>query len=460
MKHSTHSGPSRLFSARAPLVALGLWLGHKRLLAPIKERVVIRQKSIKHTPVQKLIDAFIGILAGSRGMVEINKRVRSDRALQIAFGRSACAEQSVVQQTLDACTKENIEQIEQAMDTIYQRHSRGYRHRYTEQLQLLDLDMSGAPCGRKAEFATKGYFARQPNRRGRQLGRVLATRYQEIVVDQLFDGKTQLQTAFIPLVEAAERRLGLDADKRTRTLLRVDAGGGTLDDINWALARGYQYHGKDYSAARARVLAQSVTEWVDDPKVAGRQVGWVSLPEHPYVRPVKRLAVRCPKDNGQWGVGVLLSTLTPEEVVLGCRLPIDRVHDRVAVLLAYAYFYDQRGGGIETSLKEDKQGLGLTKRNKKRFVAQQMLVCLSMLAHNVVVWVRNQLAPQCARLEGMGILRWVRDLLHTNGWIQIGPAGQVSRITLNSDDAMAVLLKRPLRRLLEPLQVSVNLGQT
>ena len=48
-----------------------------------------------------------------------------------------------------------------------------------------DVDVSGLPCGPKAAFATKGYFANQRNRRGRQLGRVLATSYEEVVVDRL-----------------------------------------------------------------------------------------------------------------------------------------------------------------------------------------------------------------------------------------------------------------------------------
>jgi hypothetical protein len=34
---------------------------------------------------------------------------------------------------------------------------------------------------------------------------VLASRYQEIVVDRLFDGKTQLTKALRPLIQAAER---------------------------------------------------------------------------------------------------------------------------------------------------------------------------------------------------------------------------------------------------------------
>ena len=266
-------------------------------------------------------------------------------------------------------------------------------HYYGQGYQLLDVDMTGMPCGPKAAFASKGYFAHQRNRRGRQLGRVLATGYGEIVVDRLFNGKTQLTTALRPLVEAAEDTLALNAEKRARTILRVDAGGGSVDDVNWMLARGYQFHGKDYSGQRARVLAESVTQWVDDPKVPGRQVGWVTVVASAYIRPVKRLAVRCRKKNGQWGIGVLLSTLTAQEVILLTRQPIDRVNDPLAVLLAYVYFYDQRSGGVETSNKEDKQGLGITKRNKKRFEAQQMVVQLNALAHNVIVWTRCWLAP-------------------------------------------------------------------
>ena len=58
------------------------------------------------------------------------------------------------------------------------------------------------------------------------------------------------------------------------------------------------------------------------------------------------------------------------------------VEENKAVLLAYVNFYDQRGGGVEIEIKEDKQGLGTTKRNKKRFAAQQILAQLEVLAHN------------------------------------------------------------------------------
>jgi hypothetical protein len=47
----------------------------------------------------------------------------------------------------------------------------------------------------------------------------------------------------------------LDQAKRSRTIVRLDSGGGSVDDVNWLLLRGYQIHGKDYSGRHARHLA-------------------------------------------------------------------------------------------------------------------------------------------------------------------------------------------------------------
>ncbi len=347
------------FTGCASLAAVGVKLRQLDVFGPIRKSVHIAQKAVKHTPMEKVYDAFISLLAGAHGLVEINTRLRADPGLQAAFGRQQCAEQSVVQQTLDACSAENVRQMEQALDTIYRQHSQGFGHDYDQQYQVLDVDMSGMPCGPKAAFASKGYFAKQRNRRGRQLGRVLATRYEEVVVDRLFDGTTQLSKALQPLMQAAEQTLELDEHRRQRTLVRFDAGGGSVGDVNWLLVRGYQIHGKDYSSARAGRLAASVQEWVNDPEVEGRQVGWVSLPATEYARPVRRLAVRCRKANGQWGIGVLISTLSPEEV-LALTQPTARPDaDAATILLAYVSLYDQRGGGVETSFKGDHQGLGI-----------------------------------------------------------------------------------------------------
>jgi hypothetical protein len=448
------------FSPAASLAALGVHLRQIDLFGPIRQSVKIAQKTVMYTPMDKLKDAFISILAGAHGLVEINTRLRSDVALQRAFGRKACAEQSVVQDTLNTCRAEQVSQLAQALQTIYRQHSQGYRHDYKQAWQILDVDLTGMPCGKKAAFASKGYFPQQRYRRGRQLGRVLATRYHEIVVDQLFSGTTYLRSALRPLITASEQILELDEAKRARTIVRIDAGGGSLGEINWLLERGYLVHAKDYSGQRAQKLVKSVTDWIDDPRIEGRQVGWVREPATMYVREVRRIAVRCRKKNGQWGGGVLISALSGADVLALSGLAGEAEDDQASVLLAYLYFYDQRGGGVETAFKDDKQGLGITKRNKKRFEAQQMVMLLNVLAHNVLVWARGWLAGALPKLRGYGLVRLVRDVWHISGFVEWDAHGHLSRIVLNQLAPLAQGLGTALQRLLAPTQVVVNLGQT
>ncbi|MGB1249513.1 MAG: transposase, partial [Candidatus Promineifilaceae bacterium] len=80
----------------------------------IGEQVKIKQKTVKHTPLQKLQDAFINIMAGGQGITEVNQRVKPDASLSAAFGRKKCADQSGVSATLNVCQAENVSQMRQA----------------------------------------------------------------------------------------------------------------------------------------------------------------------------------------------------------------------------------------------------------------------------------------------------------------------------------------------------------
>src|SRR5579859_4809794 len=131
---------ARHYSPHAALAALGLMLRRLQVFRPVAEGVQIEQKVLKDTPSEKLWDAFIAILAGAHGLVEINTRLRSDRGLQAAIGRTRCAEQSVVQDTLDACTEENVQQMEHALATIYRQYSPAYRHDFRARWLVLDGD--------------------------------------------------------------------------------------------------------------------------------------------------------------------------------------------------------------------------------------------------------------------------------------------------------------------------------
>src|SRR6266851_2258102 len=98
--------------------------------------------------------------------------------------------------------------------------------------------------------------------------------------------------------------------------------------------------------------------------------------------------------------------------------------------------------------QDDKQGLGLTRRNKKRFEAQQMLMLLGSLTHNTLVWARRWLAvPQ---LRSYGMLRMTRDIFHISGFLSVDALGQIVQIGLNPTAPLASLLVNSLQELLVP----------
>jgi len=104
--------------------------------------------------------------------------------------------------------------------------------------------------------------------------------------------------------------------------------------------------------------------------------------------------------------------------------------------------------------------LGLRARNKKRFEAQQVVMLLSALAHNVIVWARQWLLPQCPPLRHYGIVRMVRDVFHVSGFVVRDAHGQMVQLVLNQAAPLARGLADALGTLLAPLHGAVTLGQT
>lgn len=424
------------FSARASLVMLGLRFQNLGLWATITEHVKVKQKIRQYTPTDKLLDCFINILAGGSGLVEINTRVRPDPSVQRAFGRINCAEQSTTSRTLTACSPENVIQLQTALALILRQHSRCYGHDYAVRWQVLDVDVTGMPAGRQGEGVTKGYFAKTKNRRGRQLGRVLATRYDEIVVDRLYNGKRQLDSSLQELIIVAEITLELNETKRKNTILRMDGGGGDDDNIDWVLTRHYHLLVKIKNWRRAEKLAATVTTWFVDSKVSDREIGWVEKLDV-YAQPTRQLAIRQRKKNGEWSYHILVFNLTDAMLFDLLEQPLPSIFEPKAIAFAALHAYDRRGGGVETQNKGDKQGLGLSRRNKHSFAAQAMLVLLAQLAHDVVIWTRNDLAQADERLQKFGIQRTVRDALHIPGRVQVNAQGQVEQVTLNLNHPLA-----------------------
>ena len=419
------------FSGRASLASVGMWVKEHQIWHTIETQVKIKQKVIKHTPTDKLKDLFINILAGGHGIVEVNQRVRVDQAMQLAFGRSGCAEQSTISETLNASTGENVQEFSGALKLIYQKHGQGYRHDYEKKCQVLDIDLSALLAGKQAEGATKGYFSGHENRRGRQVGRVTASLYDEIVGEKLYPGTVQLEKNLPELIQMAENVLDLDENRRKRTILRVDAGGGTDANINFFLERGYFGMIKTKNWQRICKLVKTVEKWQALPQLPDHECGWIGQ-LHEYARPTRQLALRWPnKKKGGWHYTVLVFNLTDELIFELAAWPLPETLTDLDLLSAIMQAYDLRGGGVETSYKNSKQGIGLHKRNKKYFHAQEMLILLAQLAYNIISWVRRELAQYSSNLAAFGALRMIRDAFQIAGKIEFDCNGKIVSITLN-----------------------------
>ena len=141
-----------------------------------------------------------------------------------------------------------------------------------------------------------------------------------------------------------------------------------------------------YAWQRAKKLAKSVETWVPVPTrkgIPGREAGGVSKP-HRYGRKTVQVAVRTPKQDGTWSYAVLVTTKTDASVA-------EIVRE-----------YDKRSGAPESSFSQDYEALSLRKYRKSGFVAQQVLVLLSQLVHNLLIWLKGWLTEALAPRRGCG----------------------------------------------------------
>ena len=445
------------YSPHAALAGIGAKILELDLLQPIKENLRIKQKTVKRSPFDKICDALVSILAGAHGLVEINTLLRSDQGLQKAFGRSECAEQSVVQMTLNCCTTENVGQMMRAVKEIIQAHSQTSWHHWKKQLLVIDLDMTGMPCGRKAEGSLKGYQGECGIRYGRQMCRALAAQYEEVIVDRLYPGNMQLNVVVPWMMADLAETLKLNKYRKNRTVIRMDAGGGNY--LDYLLKEGYQVHAKETSSIRARNLSAGVSRWTSDPDHPKREMGWFSLAEDYYCRPVRKLIFRWTKDrSGELNHACLVSSLEPRQVLDLLGLPEEFLESENAVILAYSKLYDLRGGCVEIEFKESKGGIGITKRSKQRFAAQQMVMLLGQLAHNIIVWSRRWIAETVPKLKKYGALRTIRDLFRIGGRLEYNKFGILRRITLNRYFPNAQEMVLILTKLLKSLRIEVMLS--
>jgi Transposase DDE domain group 1 len=383
---------SKRQTAFGGLCALGHLLTREEALKPLSG-VEIEQKTVVHSPADKLTDALMGMLSGCKAIYETNARVRPDVPLSRAFGRERVAEQSTIQRTLDAFSEENVAQLREAVEAIGGRYSRLPYHPYERQMLLLEIDLTGLRASKRALLSTKGYFSGERNATGRQLVRASAPLYGEVPFCKLYAGNTTSCEVLKGTIGELERVLKNTPEQRRRTLVRLDGGFGTDENVEWLCACGYHFVAKGYGGGRAGKLARSVPQggWHEGP-TSGQSLAVLAPEEAPhYSRPTKTVLRRWKDAKGKLYTDYLISTLT------------DLSASEMAKL------YDARGG-MEVDIKGDKRGLGIENRRKKSFYAQEALALLVQLSHNLLAYFKGWLLSG-TEAEKLGAERLVREVL-------------------------------------------------
>src|ERR671935_1968012 len=207
---------SKFHSGRASLCARGEYLRRLQFFAPLREQVKIPQQTVKHRPVDKLLDALMGMRCGAKTIAQSNLTVRVDAALQRAFGRQGCAEQSTIARTLHACTAETVTQLEGLSWYYLKRYGQTPHHRFAQQRLWVDIDVTPLPIGAKAEGSERTWMGRCRSKTGRKVLRVTASDYREILYESLLRGKATAGPALKAALPEVEGHLGWTRERCQR----------------------------------------------------------------------------------------------------------------------------------------------------------------------------------------------------------------------------------------------------
>jgi hypothetical protein len=195
-------------TSRASLCALGEYLRRHCFFAPLREQVQIPQKTVRYRPMDKLLDGLLGMLCGAKTISQSNGTIRVDLAVQRAFGRTGCAEQSTIARTVQASTAETVDQLSRVSWYYLKRYGHTPHHRFAEHLLWVAVDVTPLPMGAQAEGSERTWMGRNRSKTGRKTLRCTASAYREILHETLLRGKASAVPAFKTAISTLETHLG------------------------------------------------------------------------------------------------------------------------------------------------------------------------------------------------------------------------------------------------------------
>ena len=219
--------------------------------------------------------------------------------------------------------------------------------------------------------------------------------YHESLVSLIYPGDRQACEWFKPALQSLEEHWPWSQSQRQQVIVRTDAGLGTDANINYALWRQFQVLMKGFSGKRTLAWVKQLDQspWIED---VGRLRAITPAPMTlRFGRRTQNYLLRWTTSTGTFSYGTLISSLLDLDPLTTWRL------------------YDGRGAD-EGEIGSDKTGLLLPKRRKQSLAAQEALVLLTDVAHNLLAWLQPW-ALRGSPLTGFGPQRLVADVLSIPG---------------------------------------------
>ena len=230
------------------------------------------------------------------------------------------------------------------------------------------------------------------------------------------------------MLQALDNCLALSEAQKACSVLRTDSGFGSDANVTIALLNHWQVLTKRSGGRRPAALARQVES--EAGQVLRPNDRWVApvAPPHSFARPVQWLALRWRISRGELKQAIVICSVlawSPKEVIA---------------------HYDARGA-CETEIQADKGGLLVAKRRKKVLAAQEALVLLTDLAHNLLAWASRWMELE-GKLATMGPRQLIQDVLSLPGEL-IFNQQQLVEVKLKAEHPYAAEVAAGLERLLD-----------
>jgi hypothetical protein len=296
------------------LVALGHFAHQIGLPAAFRTFVDIKQKQLRHDPIDKLLTGFVSLVDGCGYTSDIDTALKPYPALAQAWTLPAFAGQNVVNDTLHRLTWKHLEQIEQVFQFLFERQSLAGQQPRDVPL-IVDVDTMGlriSPRSHSIEWAEVGYFPKGKGQKGLQFSAAfIGANFRECLGGFLAPGYAHILNQMPALLELIEKRLGApprrgDLLRQRARLLQTEARASQARAERWETNIQHRYQQLSARQARAHVhqaqiaaLKARMRRW---PKRAKRlrtrlvahqtQLRWYRQRERASLKEIERLRQR------------------------------------------------------------------------------------------------------------------------------------------------------------------------